>query len=197
MRVERSRPGWRTRCATATMASVHGGGLQAMAGPAAPPHPVPTGPLFSILLVLHVLCALVGFGAMVLTAVQAVRAGAGPSAPGAGAVRRYFRPGPNIAGRFLYGVPVFGFALLAASRHAFDAADGFVVLGVCLWVGAVALAEAVVWPGERRIQAVVTESWDDPGTAPGLDATCRRVVAAVVVEVLVFLAATVIMIGKP
>ncbi|MGA2521068.1 MAG: hypothetical protein ABSG81_09655, partial [Acidimicrobiales bacterium] len=73
---------------------------------------MPTGPLYATLLILHVLCAVVGFGATVLTGVQAARARRGPSSATADGVRRYFRPGANWAGRALYGVPVFGFALI-------------------------------------------------------------------------------------
>ena len=87
-----------------------------------------------ILLMLHVLCAVVGFGTMVVTGVQAARARRGPSAPGADGVRRYFRPGVNWAGRALYGVPVFGFCLIVASHGAFDAGDGFVVVGLIVWL---------------------------------------------------------------
>ena len=77
---------------------------------------VPTGAVYTTLLMAHVLCAVVGFGTMVVTGTQAARARRGPSAAGAEGVRRYFRPGVNWAGRALYGVPVFGFWLLAASR---------------------------------------------------------------------------------
>jgi len=160
-------------------------------------HPVPTGPLYSILLILHVLCAVVGFGTMVLTGAQASRARRGPSAPGSDGVRRYFRPGVNWAGRALYGVPVFGFVLIAQSSGSFGAGDGFVVAGLFTWLVAALLAETLVWPGERRIQALVTERWGDPDTATALDRECRRMTVAAGVLTALFLGATVIMVGKP
>jgi uncharacterized membrane protein len=158
---------------------------------------VPTGALYTSLLLFHVLCAVVGFGTMVVTGVQAARARRGPSASGAEGVRRYFRPGVNWAGRALYGVPVFGFALLAASDGAFEAGDGFVVVGLTMWLLSALLAEAVVWPGERRIQVELTERWGEAGTAPALDRDCRRVAAGAAALALLFVAATVIMVGKP
>jgi hypothetical protein len=170
---------------------------------------VPTGVLYSTLLLLHVLCAVVGFGTMVVTGAQAARARRGPFAPGAEGVRRYFRPGVNWAGRALYGVPVFGFGLMAASGGAFEAGDGFVVAGLLIWLGATVLAEAVVWPGERRIQVELTERWSDPDSstasapasatavARALERDCRQVAAAAVVLGVFFVAATVIMVGKP
>jgi uncharacterized membrane protein len=158
---------------------------------------VPTGALYSILLILHVLCAVVGFGSMVVTGVQAARARRGPATPGAEAVRRYFRPGVNWAGRALYGVPVFGFGLIAASNGAFSSGDGFVVAGLVVWIVGALLAEAVVWPGERRIQVGLSRGWGEAGTVPALDRDCRQVVAAAVVLAVLFVAATVFMIGKP
>jgi len=126
-------------------------------------------------------------------------------------VRRYFQPGVNWAGRALYGVPVFGFALIGVSSGAFRAADGFVVVGLGLWLAATLLAEGVVWPGERRIQVEVTEHWDDAdrdgarGNADrgdadrdgALDRVCGQVAGSAAVLAVVFVAATVIMVGKP
>jgi hypothetical protein len=145
---------------------------------------------------LHVLCAVVGFGAVGITGIQAARARRGPSAPGAAGVRRYFRPGVNWAGRVLFGVPVFGFCLLAASKGAFRADDGFVVAGLALWAAAAVVAEAVVWPAERRIQEALSRRWDDAAD-PRLDRDCRLAARAASVLGIVFVASTVIMIGKP
>ena len=90
-------------------------------------HAVPKGAVYSILLLLHVACALVGFGALAMTGVQARRARRGPTGHGAEGVRRFFGPGVNWAARALYGVPVFGFALISTSDGAFSAGDGFVI----------------------------------------------------------------------
>jgi hypothetical protein len=164
--------------------------------PPAALHVVPTGAMYSTLLMLHVLSAVVGFGAVGVTGIQAARVGRGPSAPGAAGVRRYFRPGVNWTGRALYGVPVFGFCLLAASRGAFRAGDGFVVAGLFLWTTAAVVAEVVVWPAERRIQQALSRRWEDDGD-PRLVGDCRRTAAAAAVLGVVFVGATVLMIGKP
>ena len=57
-------------------------------------------------------------------------------------LRRYFRPGVNWAGRTIYGIPVFGFALLAMSR-AYALGDSWVLAGLVLFVGVALLAEGV------------------------------------------------------
>ncbi|HMK63464.1 MAG TPA: DUF2269 family protein [Acidimicrobiales bacterium] len=159
--------------------------------------PVPEGPGYSVLLVLHVGAAFVSFGTLGLTGLQAFRARRGPDQPGALSLRRYFRPGVNWVGRLLYAVPVLGFALVADSDGAFAAADGWVVAGLLLWLAAAVVAEAVVWPGERRIQLLVSEQWDDPSSVGTLRLECRRVAAASAALAGVFVAAVVIMVGKP
>ena len=161
-------------------------------------HAVPTSAGYTVLLLAHVASALVGFGAIGLTGAYGAAAAKGPDGPRADAVARYFRPGVNWAGRALYGVPVFGFGLLAASRGAFTSHDAFVVLGLVLWLVAAAGAELVVWPAERRIQVIVTRDWGrTPGRSASLARDCRAVVGGSVVLVAVFVAASVTMVGKP
>ena len=167
-----------------------------MGGPAATAL-APTGALYSVLLVLHVAAAVVGFGALAMTGVQAGRALRGPQQPGAEGVRRYFRPGVNWAGRALYAVPVLGFALVADSARSVDVGDGFVLAGLVLWGVAAAVAEAVVWPAERRIQVVVTTRWADATARPALAGDCARVRAWTSLLDVVFVAAVVVMVAKP
>src|SRR5205807_4813257 len=90
------------------------------------------------LVVLHVLSAVVGFGAIFLTGMYAgvARRRANESA------RRYFRPGPNWAARALYVVPVLGVVLVETSHGADRFAQLWVWVSVVLWVIATALAQA-------------------------------------------------------
>jgi hypothetical protein len=93
-------------------------------------HAQPQGPAFDIVLLLHVGCVLAGLAIVVTSAATAarlrrlLRAGRALPAP----VVRYFRPGVNWAGRLVYGIPVFGFALLAMSHGAYALADGWVAI---------------------------------------------------------------------
>ncbi len=163
---------------------------------------VPTSAGYTLLLLVHVAAAVVGFGSLLLTGVFAARAIKGPSGSGAQSVRRYFRPGVNWAGRTLYLVPVFGFALLGDSKGVFDSSDGFVVAGLGLWLTAAVVAEAVVWPAERRIQGVVSDedAWrtgEAETEAKAFLRDCRRVLFASSLLGAVFVIAVVVMVGKP
>ncbi len=146
-------------------------------------------------IVLHVLSAVVGFGAIFLTGVYAGLARRRASE----AVRRYFRSGPIWAARGVYLVPLLGVVLVETSHGVDRFGELWVWVSVLLWVLAAGLAHAVLWPGERRIQQLVAGS---PLTGTGarqaeLDRTCRRVERAAVAIDLAFVATLALMVAKP
>ena len=100
-------------------------------------HHQPDGAAFDIVLLLHVGCAVVGLVTTVAAATTAgrLRRLLAASAPLPEPLRRYFRPGVNWAGRTIYGIPAFGFALLAMSQGAYALGDGWVLAGLALFVG--------------------------------------------------------------
>ena len=77
-------------------------------------HNQPSGAAFDVVLLLHVACVVVGIVTVATAAATARRLGrlVRTAAPLPEPLRRYFRPGVNWAGRTIYGIPVFGFALL-------------------------------------------------------------------------------------
>jgi hypothetical protein len=126
-------------------------------------HAQPQGPAFDIVLLLHVGCVVAGLATLVTSAATAARLRrllrAGSPVPES--VVRYFRPGVNWAGRVMYGIPVFGFALLAMSQGAFALSDGWVMAGLAVFVVVVLLAEGILWPAERRLQVAVSSAAGD------------------------------------
>ena len=98
-------------------------------------HHQPDGPAFDILLLLHVGCVVVGLVATATAAATAsrLRRLLGSPLPLPEPLRRYFRPGVNWAGRTVYGIPVFGFALIAMSQGAYALGDGWVLGGVAIF----------------------------------------------------------------
>jgi uncharacterized membrane protein len=146
---------------------------------------------YDIVLLAHVLSAVVGLGAVAVAGSYALalrRPG-----PPSDAVRRYYRPGVNWAGRTLFLVPVFGVALVAMSRGDWSYGEGWVLGGVLLWAAAAVLAELVLWPGERALQDVAGQS-----VAPAdLGRRCLSVAAAAGLIAAALVAATVIMVAKP
>jgi hypothetical protein len=134
-------------------------------------HNQPSGAAFDVVLLLHVACVVVGIVTVATAAATARRLGrlARTAAPLPEALRRYFRPGVNWAGRTIYGIPVFGFALLGMSQGAYAITDAWVLSGLVLFVALAFLCECVLWPVERRLQealAAAATPTTGPGSAP-------------------------------
>jgi hypothetical protein len=175
-------------------------------------HAQPQGPAFDIVLLLHVGCVVAGLATVVTSAATAARLRrllrAGSALPVA--VVRYFRPGVNWAGRLVYGIPIFGFALLAMSHGAYALTDGWVASGLAVFVVVVALAEGVLWPAERRIQASVgsgsasasapgdgPEAEPEAGGAPTVLRDSQLMVWSGAVALVLLLVGTVLMVAQP
>ena len=65
--------------------------------------------------------------------------------------------------------------LVEMSRKAYGFGDPFVQIGLVLWIACVAVAEMVVWPGERRLQRLLSGSanWVRAGVDAGGAASDR------------------------
>ena len=163
-------------------------------------HAQPTGAAFDVVLLLHVACVVVG---LVTTATAAATAGRlrrslGSDAPVPEPLRRYYRPGVNWAGRAVYGIPVFGFALLALSRGAYALADGWVLAGLVLFALVAVVCEVVLWPAERRLQQAVAEAGDGPLAPAAVGGRDALVTArAAQLALLLLVVGTVVMVAQP
>jgi hypothetical protein len=120
-------------------------------------------------------------------------------------LQRYFRPGVNWAGRTIYGIPVFGFALLGMSQGAYAVTDAWVLLGLLLFVGVALLAECVLWPAERRVQVGVQrcaqEGVDgvsaEQRVIDALGSDAEAMERAAIVALVLLAAGTVVMVAQP
>jgi hypothetical protein len=166
-------------------------------------HHQPDGAAFDIVLLLHVGCVVVG---LVTTATAAATASRlrrllGSSRPLPEPLRRYFRPGTNWAGRTVYGIPVFGFALVAMSQGAYALGQGWVLGGLAIFAALAYLGEGMLWPAEQRLQIALLESGDDGGGGEDAEQTLEHdatVVSRTAVAALVLLVGgTVLMIAQP
>ena len=124
---------------------------------------------YDIVLLVHVLSALVAMVSLVVAGgfALALRGALGRGGPLPEAVVRYFRPGVNWVGRVLFLVPVLGVALIAMSGGRWGYSDGWVTIGLGVWVVVAFVGEGVLWPAERRLQGVVATREPVGGTATG------------------------------
>src|SRR6185437_10037276 len=170
----------------------------------------PGGAAYDIVLLLHVACVVVGLVTTTAAAATASRLRRVVRSPGPlpDPLRRYFRPGVNWAGRAIYGIPVFGFALLGMSHGAYALTDAWVLIGLVLFVLLALVAECVLWPAERRLQHAVAAAGTpaagpEPAAPPAAissgqmttDAARMEQAASVVLVLLVV--ATILMIVQP
>jgi len=138
---------------------------------------VDTSPLYATLLVAHVLLSVV----VLLQVVMAVReAGALASLSSAAAMtevqRRYYGTASAIFSRLLYLVPISGVLLIASSRGSVRASDVWVIIGLVLWLIAVAHLEVGVLRGEATIRANLSGSWETVVAAAKRTAAMGRAV---------------------
>ena len=157
------------------------------------------GTAHGALVVLHVVSAVVGFGAVAVTGAYAAAARASPDPLGEVPLIRYFRPGTNWAARTLLVIPVFGMALVF-SGHRSTVSEAWPWIGLGLWVVACGLASAVCWPAERAIQLWLAGRPDPNRGAvdlAGFRRACARAEWSAAAVSVCFVAAVVIMIAQP
>jgi uncharacterized membrane protein len=165
-------------------------------------HHQPDGAAFDIVLLLHVACVVVGLATTAAAAATArrLRRRARSPAPLPEALRRYFQPGVNWAGRTVYGIPVFGFALLALSQGVYDLGDGWVLTGLALFALLAVVAEVFMWPAERRLQHTVAAVGPGLGLAPevaALRADAARLERSATLVLVLLVLGIIVMIAQP
>lgn len=154
--------------------------------------------LYQVLLAAHILCGVVGFGSIAVTgayASQARRHSSDGQVPDT--IRRYFRPGPNLASRLIYAVPVLGL-VMAGIGGGGALAQSWLWVGSGLWLLAAGLATGVVWPAEGRISSLVSGDGlvgADLGAAIA-QASRRASLAAAAMDIAV-VTAFVVMVARP
>ncbi|HEX6311074.1 MAG TPA: DUF2269 family protein [Acidimicrobiia bacterium] len=111
---------------------------------------------YNLVLVLHILAAIVGFGAVFLNAIYGaqVRARRGPE--GLAIFQANFLVS-NIATYFIYAVFVFGFLLVLMSDDAWSFGDPWVWLSMLLYVVGVGLSHGVLRPNVKRMMVLMEE----------------------------------------
>ena len=156
------------------------------------------GPSYDLLVVLHVLSAVVGFGAVGATGTYAARLRGARDPLAEPSLRRYFHPGTNWAERSLLATPVFGAALLfGGDRSALSQPWPWIGLGS--WSVAAVVAVVLCWPAEKALQNWFVSA-ANRAASPAVETLrdeCRKVQAAALFISVCFVVAVVVMIWQP
>jgi hypothetical protein len=114
------------------------------------------GGFYKLFLVLHILCAIVGFGAVYLNGVYGAEM---KKRRGAEAIAIYdanYRVS-KIGEYVIYGVFIFGFALVGLSDSVWEFSQTWVWLSIVLFVFGIGLSHGVLLPAVRRMGVLMRE----------------------------------------
>jgi uncharacterized membrane protein len=159
---------------------------------------------YNIVKVLHILCAIVGFGAVTLNGLygaQAKKRGGSEAAAIGQAVYRVSTVGEY----FVYAVFVLGIGLVAMGNNLFDFGQTWVWLSMVLYVTGLGLSHGVLRPRVRRMNALMVELGGSPGSATGgpppqaveLEALAKQVATTEMALNLLLVVILVFMVFKP
>jgi hypothetical protein len=126
------------------------------------------GGFYKFVLVLHILCAIVGFGAVFLNGVYGneVRNRKGPE--GLAIFQANFKVG-NVAEWFIYAVPILGLGLVGMSKtggiQVWKFSQTWVWLAIVIYLAAIGTVHGVLRPRLRRMETLMGEL--NAGAGPG------------------------------
>ena len=111
---------------------------------------------YDLVLVLHLLTVIVGFGTVVLNGIYGAEAKK-RQGPGGLAIGEAVEKVGGVAEKVIYLVPVFGIALVFMSDGNWDFGQTWVWLSLLLYVIGIGVSHGVLIPSERRMNALGRE----------------------------------------
>lgn len=123
------------------------------------------GGFYKLCLVLHILCAIVGFGAVFLNGIYGqqmkVRMQSGRGAEAIGIFEANLAVS-KIGEYFIYAVFIFGFALLGLSNSVWGFSQTWIWLSIVLYVVGIGLSHGVLMPTVKRMGVLMREMLAGP-----------------------------------
>jgi uncharacterized membrane protein len=111
---------------------------------------------YKIVLLLHILCAIVGFGAVFLNGLYGRESKRRPG-PGGLAITEANLAVSKVGEYFIYAVFVFGISLVLMSDKAWKFSQTWVILALTFYVVGIAVSHAVLFPNAKRIRDLAAE----------------------------------------
>ena len=122
--------------------------------------------LYKATLVAHILCAIVGFGAVFLNALYGQQVRKRPGPEGVAIFDANFHVS-EIASYVIYAVFVFGFLLVLESSDAWEFSQTWIWLSMLLYVIALGLSHGVLYPALKRMRVLMSELMAGPPPGAG------------------------------
>lgn len=112
------------------------------------------GDLYNVVLVLHILAAIIGFGGMFIAGVYGAEAGKLPGREGLVVAETTLKVTSLVPTMAVYSVPILGILLILMSDDTWKFSEAWVSLSLLLYIALVALAVTVQVPNIRRMIAL-------------------------------------------
>jgi uncharacterized membrane protein len=115
-----------------------------------------TSTAYKIVLLLHILCAIVGFGTVILNGLYGREAKRRPG-PGGVAISEANLAVSGIAEYFIYAVFIFGLGLVGLSDKAWKFSQTWIWLATVLYIVGIGVSHGVLFPNARRMKDLAIE----------------------------------------
>jgi hypothetical protein len=145
---------------------------------------------YKIVLVLHILAAIVGFGSVMLNGVYGSEVRKRGGAEGAAIADANYKVSFGVAMWFIYAVPILGLALVGMSDKAWKFSQSWVWLALVLWFVLVGLVHGIHRPNVRQLDELVRSGSTDVAEMERrarLAATMGAILSLIVVVTLVLM----------
>lgn len=160
---------------------------------------------YNVVLLLHFLAAIVGFGGVLLNGVYAAKAQALPPDRALAVMETNTFVSTKVAQKAIYTVPLFGIALVEMSEDAFEWSQTWVWLSLVLYVVAIGVSHGVMGPAVREMLALQAEvaaagptaAGGPPPQAARMEALGKKIAPTSMVLDLALVVIIVLMIWKP
>jgi uncharacterized membrane protein len=124
------------------------------------------GNLYRTVLVLHVMTAIVGFGAVFLNGLYAAEAKKRQGPSGRAVIEANFAV-TKVGEKLIYAVPLLGILLVLVSDDAWSFSDTWIWLSMALYVVGIGVSHGVLIPGAKKIIALMVDMESGPPPAGG------------------------------
>ncbi len=156
---------------------------------------------YNIVKVLHILCAIVGFGGVTLNGLYGAQAKQRGGREAVGIGESVYRVSV-VAEYFIYAVFVLGLALVAMGNNIFDFGQTWIWLSTVLFIAGLGIAHGVLRPRVKRLNALMVEVAAGAGPpseaqAAQLDALGKQLAATEAALNLLLVVILVFMVFKP
>ena len=111
---------------------------------------------YRIVLLLHILCAIVGFGTVILNGLYGREAKRRPG-PGGLAITEANLTVSGIAEYFIYAVFILGLALVGMSDKLWSFSQTWIWLAMLLYIVGIGISHGVLFPNARRMKELSAE----------------------------------------